>query len=501
MKIANFRLFPYLMVTLAAGIITAAFYKLFISLSVIIISLSVIMLCIKSRYFKIILTGCISVIAGVVITSCALYINHRKDYLDAAIRGRITENIIRTENYTSFGIDNIEADGKRISGSASVIVSNEIIAYEMLECGDILTFRGNLESKELNPFDSRQVRAYRLKIYYQASVNEVLNRENGRIKPDEKIRMQIIGLLTNAIEDEDSRALAYALITGDKYFLDKKVYDDIAISGIAHVFAVSGLHIAILGGAVYYLLNLLRAGRKAKIIITSLILVIYAYICGFPPSINRAVLMCVIVMYGRMSGRRNDLLSAISLSALILLLINPINLFDLSFIMSYGAVFGIILLYKPMDRIMQDLPSKVRPLVISSLSTNIMLFPVITGYFHRLSLYFLIANLIVLPVIAFLYIMLLAGVIIGLIIPKITLFIQIAGLMLTGVNMISHYISMLPLSSLEIGSMGMFAVFYYIAVLLVSDYILLRKDIAVKAFGVLSVMSMLGIICALITLH
>lgn len=494
MKIANFRLCPYLLIMLVAGIISASFYNAYLNIFIGIIAIAIPLFSYQKKFFIYTLLGSIMMILGIISTTVILYVNKPYEIDNVIIIGRVTEDIEYYDNSTTVILDNLNIDSKDKMGKIVITFHNEDIAYNKLITGDIISFKGNLKRYELNPYDSLSIYLYRNRILYNANLSEIINRESGKVKLNERIRAKIKSITLNAIKDNDSAGMAYALLFGDRDDISYETYNNITNAGITHIFAVSGMHIGILAGFVYFVLRAFKATNKINLIITSIILFTYAYICGFLPSINRAVLMSIIVMFGTMIGRRNDILSIISLSAIILLLIMPLSLFDLSFMLSYTAVYGIILLYKPMDRIMKDLHRKIRPLIITSLSTNIALFPILTGYFNKFSLYFLLANLIILPIIAFLYILLLIGTIIGMIIPKLNIFISLSGYILYFIKYVCNIISGLPFAVIPIGALGIFAIFYYISIITVSDYILLKKKYSTKILIISTLGTFTGLI-------
>ena len=139
----------------------------------------------------------------------------------------------------------------------------------------------------------------------------------------------------------DKAAVLKAVTTGDKSGLDGDISEDFRNAGIYHFLAISGLHLSVLAGFMLFALG--KVNRKAAYGITMLFLALYWVMTGGSVSVTRAVLMIYILIFGRIIGKSYDLINSISLAALILLITNPLFIYDTGFLYSFGAVFGISL--------------------------------------------------------------------------------------------------------------------------------------------------------------
>ena len=142
-------------------------------------------------------------------------------------------------------------------------------------------------------------------------------------------------LCSSSCEDKECQIIS-AMLFGDKSQLDDDVYESFQKNGTAHILAVSGLHI----GMIYSLLVLIIGGRR-KIktnVMTGLMLILYAALAGFSPSVVRAVMMIILHIIARLSHRRYDIVSAASFTAGAMLIWNPYQLFSAGFQMSFLAV-------------------------------------------------------------------------------------------------------------------------------------------------------------------
>ena len=207
------------------------------------------------------------------------------------------------------------------------------------------------------------------------------------------------------------------MMFGDSKYIDGETIEEFRSTGLAHIFAVSGLHIGVLAAALVFLLNLLRANKWVKFFVIFTILTLYATICEFSPSVLRASIMFLCYLLADIFGRKKDRLSIMCFAAILILIINPLAFFEISFQMSFGAIFGIILFADYFKRKLNFLPDWISSSVALSLSVNITLLPLMLYYFGYVSMVFIFVNLILLPFISLLYILALLTTILGLLVP------------------------------------------------------------------------------------
>lgn len=195
-----------------------------------------------------------------------------------------------------------------------------------------------------------------------------------------------------------------ALVLGDKDLLDaeeKELYQD---AGIAHILSLSGLHIATVGLCLYSFLRKIGISIKGSSGISALIMTMYGIITGLSTSTIRALIMFVLGIIAKSIGRTYDLMSAVSLSAILILIENPLYIFDSGFLMSVLAVTGIGVIYPILcqllgDGIMQHGEKAWNSLCIS-ISASLATLPVSMSSFYKVALYGPIVNIIVVPLVA-----------------------------------------------------------------------------------------------------
>ena len=115
--------------------------------------------------------------------------------------------------------------------------------------------------------------------------------------------------------------IGYAMLFGESDILEDEVNDSFKYSGVAHLLAVSGFHISVIVSVLVFLLNKLKANKGVMISVVGVILAFYAYLCSFSPSVIRAILMSLLLMYANIKNKEYDRLSALSLSLIVILLL------------------------------------------------------------------------------------------------------------------------------------------------------------------------------------
>lgn len=236
---------------------------------------------------------------------------------------------------------------------------------------------------------------------------------------------------------EDDAALVSAMTLGDKSGLDLRTKELYQNAGISHVLALSGLHIASVGLAILGFLKKIRVPGNLAGGITFGIISCYAVMTGMSTSTVRAMIMFGLFVLAKMCSRTYDLLSAASASALIVLSVNPYLLYDTGFLLSFGAVAGIAVIFPLLIRIPQDLlkndekkePGKLYGSLCISLSVMVATLPVMGMSFMQISLFSVIINLLVIPLMSVVLLSGFGGMTAGLI-----------GLFPAPILMITHYI-------------------------------------------------------------
>lgn len=175
-------------------------------------------------------------------------------------------------------------------------------------------------------------------------------------------------------------------------------------AGLSHLLALSGMHVAVIAMIISFALWPFYFGRhvKTRLLLTIIALLAYAAFTGFIPSVTRAVIMASVYMTGRIIQRKSPPLNSLCLAAIILLLITPSDLYSAGFQMSFAAVLGIIVFFPLINRVSRRRHPRIYAIwSYPALSVSAMILTgIVSAYhFHVFPVYFLPANLMVIPLV------------------------------------------------------------------------------------------------------
>lgn len=293
-------------------------------------------------------------------------------------------------------LENVVLEGEKLKGNLSV-------SNLSAEVGDCIVFAGNLTNYRLH--ETYELHQIARGIYYQMDISFSKYNYSSTMSFKNSILM---GIRDGFIRCSNTTTADYimSLMFGRSDFLDSTIRQNYIAIGVAHVFAVSGLHIGLLAAVLVYIFKKLKLNKTFSFAILSCILIFYAYLCSFSPSVIRATLVTIVSLGLLRSKRCADKVSIISFTALISLIIKPIWLFDISFILSYGAYIGILfllpLLQKPFKYSVRF--KKITNLLALNISVVFALIPLIVFFFGKYSLFGFVASFIVIPLTSLLYV-------------------------------------------------------------------------------------------------
>ena len=256
--------------------------------------------------------------------------------------------------------------------------------------------------------------------------------------------------------EEDEYAVAAAILLG----FDDSLTDDLrhkyVAAGAMHVLCVSGLHVGVVFVVFSYLLVLLDDKKKIQALlkhITLLLLIwLYALMAGLSPSVLRSTIMLSFVIVGDVINRKGVMLNSLAASAVILLCINPADLFDVGFLLSYVAVIGIVILQKPISKLIYSkykIVNKLWEITSVTIAAQIATAPFTIYYFHQFPIYFWLSNLFMTPISS---IVIIGGTIMLLVsfIPYINVFVAfLFSKTIYVMNFIVSWIESLPFSIIK----------------------------------------------------
>ena len=217
------------------------------------------------------------------------------------------------------------------------------------------------------------------------------------------IRDHISHILNNNIRDRNTKAIMFALLTGQRDYIDEDSYITFIQTGIIHILAISGLHVGIIYMFMIFLLKPLSIKKWGSIFSYCLkisILIVFAFMTGLSPSVMRATLMFIIMIIGKMLNRNSHILNSVFSSFFLLLVFDPFKLFDVGFQLSYSAVLGIILFQPIIYQWMNFrfvITNRVWQLISVSIAAQLGTLPFSIYYFKQFPTYFLLGNIFAIP--------------------------------------------------------------------------------------------------------
>ncbi|BCS80681.1 DNA internalization-related competence protein ComEC/Rec2 [Anaerocellum diazotrophicum] len=211
-------------------------------------------------------------------------------------------------------------------------------------------------------------------------------------------------VLNNLIDssfENDISSLLKGLILGNKSTIPDDVYKDFQRSGLAHLLAVSGGNVGVLCAFVEILFRrILKIYGKGVNFLIIGIIIVFAIVTGMSASVVRASIMAIIYYAGRIIYRNPDTLNSLAVSSVLMLLVNPLFLFDIGFQLSFLSVLSIILFYKGIYEYFAKLkiPRSISSLIAVSISAQILILPLMAYYFSEVSVISFLTNIVAVPV-------------------------------------------------------------------------------------------------------
>ncbi|MBN8674483.1 MAG: ComEC family competence protein [Chitinophagales bacterium] len=303
-------------------------------------------------------------------------------------------------------------DSLRLAKGKIIIYFKKDSSLRQLSYGSHILFKKPLQEikNSGNPggFDYKRYSLFQgitHQVYLEEDEFEILGSKKEKWLPAFIFRARdwVINILRTNIKENKELGLAEALLIGYKDDLDQSLVQSYTNTGVVHVIAISGLHL----GLIYWLLvQLLKPLQKRKkiqwlrplLIITGLWL--FSLLAGAQPSVLRSALMFTCIVLGEGYTKRTSIFNTLSLSAFILLCINPYWLWDVGFQLSYAAVLSIIIFMRPIYNWFYFKNKAVDflwKLNAVTLAAQILTVPISIYHFHQFPNYFLLTNFVAVP--------------------------------------------------------------------------------------------------------
>jgi len=357
----------------------------------------------------------------------------------------------------------------------------------ILNYGDKIVLNGEFELAEIQRnyggFDYREylktkniygiVTTSQVKLIKANNVNIINIFAN---KVSQKVKQNIYKILP-----EKQANLLTGILIGDKSNLSDEIQENFRNSNLSHMLAISGAHVSYIILGFTFILNKVKVGKKESKIIEILFLIFYTVLTGSSPSVQRAVIMAIYILVGKLIYRKPNILVSISFSILILLIQNPYNLLDIGFQLSYGGTIGIVLLNKKLKlkKCKIGIIQKIKEMMVITLAANIIIFPIIMLHYNTISLTFLISNVLASPILGIVIILGFIVVLLSFILNPISMFLaKILQIFLNILIFIADFSSKLPFSKIYVATPSLLQIIIYYSIILIS--IIKKKTILNK---------------------
>lgn len=366
-------------------------------------------------------------------------------------------------------IDSARVDGSRKEGEVYLYFPRSVEG-DALEVGDILRFKAEVRppANAGNPAEFDIENFYYIKgitgsAYVWGDAWEYLG------CGEKTLAMRALSMRERVVEryrrlgfEDDGLALLSALTVGEKRDFPQELKENYTAAGASHILALSGLHL----GIIYMLLTLLfpyRGRNRLLVLLRETVVVAalwaFAYVAGLPASVVRAATLFSLMSLGRCLRQEPSSLSSLAFAAIAMLIFSPHLLFDVSFQLSFSAVFAILLLTPPLQEVLNvaehgRLYRYVANLLILTLAAQVGTLPFVWYHFGILPLYSLLTNILVVPLAFVLMVLALLLLVTSFFAPLRMLFAAALQFVTSVMNGGASFIASLPGASLSLPSIG-----------------------------------------------
>lgn len=239
-------------------------------------------------------------------------------------------------------------------------------------------------------------------LYHQAflpvSAITVISRTEKKASLLTGIRASLSAGIAINVTDSTTRSLMEAVLLNERSGLDEGLWRAYSATGIVHIIAISGMHIALLAGISLLVLRSITFRRWKPLPLVAVILFIWCYVAltGFPPSAVRAALMFTLATLATLMQRHSNPVNTWAATGFLMLCYNPFWLYDIGAQLSFLAVLSILLFYDPLRKLLTPgniLLQRLWQTVALSLSVQVLIAPLVIYYFHQFPVMGLAANI------------------------------------------------------------------------------------------------------------
>lgn len=291
----------------------------------------------------------------------------------------------------------------------------------------------------------------------------------------------IAGVLHESIDknighnlEEPQKVLAQALALGGHYSeLGEEQMKNFSYTGLIHILSISGSHIALLLALVYGLGRLIKLRKRTCLILGIIVACIYCGIVGGDAPVIRATMMSILMCIAYIKGRLYQAKQALCICAILCVIYDPFSLFDVSFQLSFGATYGLLIWGKVLYERIQWLPRWIKTPLVLCVSAQLLILPLQLYYFHYISIASLLAACIVAPLLDISIVLIFVSTLVSYVLP-ISLLWSLVDVLLRISLYLNHVLGRSD-SLLWLGMMHPYCAYIYYVILGLFTYFLTHR--------------------------
>ena len=283
-----------------------------------------------------------------------------------------------------------------------------------------------------------------------------------------KIKDSVLNIITLCL-DKNQAGLLSGMIIGYKDGLDENAFSAFSKAGLTHIMVASGMNVAFIILPLTFIFKKMQIGTLPSSVAIILVLILFVFVTGFSASVVRAVIMGIMILLGKIIMREADIYTSISVSAIILLALNPYTLFDIGFQLSFSATLSLVMFYPKINAFTNRkyIPDFVSDTLAATISAQIGVVPVTLYYFNNFSTISILSNLLVVPLVQLItiigFIMVFAGIVN---IHAAILVAYINNSFLSFILFVTEYTSKIPYASLKLPTPTLSMIILYYLIIL-----------------------------------
>lgn len=404
------------------------------------------------------------------------------------------DSIQKSSSGRTLQIKNIKVNNESINSNCYLYLNNDEVLVEIC-AGDKITFVAE-RTEIINSYSAENPSVNYIKnnIKYKLTTSEVVTcgkDESLKLVLQQKIKENILlGL------DNEKTNLMFSSLFGDKTDLNPMIKTSFNVSGVAHLLAVSGLHVGLIVVVLMAILKMFKCNKYVSFVVVIIFLIFYCYLCGWSTSIVRATIMSAVLLGAPLVLSEYDALSSISLAAIIILLISPSALFDISFLLSFMCVLGITMFYPYAKKLSNKLhlDNPIAQIFSISVITNISTLFVMIYFFKELSLTSIVANIFILPLFTFLFSIVFILSLLSIIMPFVCYLLKIIEPLINIIILFSNFFASISISMVSVNISFLSVIIFAVLLLFISKYNLKNSFSKLVSINIVLVLLILQIL-------